>query len=63
MFRPPWARNPLKEEVRKQRGKLAEAVVRNDRFRDRLSQSIERDTPVTDLFVEMFKRLDEARRD
>lgn len=62
MFRPPWVKNPLKEEVRVQRGKLAEAVVRNDRERDRLTKTI-RDTPVGDLFEELFKRLHEVPRE
>lgn len=57
----PWDRR-LDEEARKQRGKLAEEIVRNDRVRNRLIQKT-RETPIGDMMTDMFKRLDEARRD
>lgn len=55
----PWDKK-LDEEVREQRGKLAEAVVRNDRVRHRLALKAS-ERPVSDMLNGMFSRLDEVK--
>lgn len=52
----PWDKK-LDEAVREQRGKLAEAVVRNDRVRHRLALKAS-ERPVSDMLNDMFSRLD-----
>lgn len=57
----PWKRDKqLDEQARVERGRLAEAVVRNDRVRSRLTQRLE-ERPASDMLNEMFKQLDEAK--
>lgn len=50
----------LEETVRQERGKLAAAVVKNDRVRSRLTQRA-KETGVGDMLEELFRQLDEAR--
>lgn len=58
----PWKRDKyLDEQARLERGKLAEAVIRNDRVRNRLTQRVA-ERPVGDLLNEMFRQLDEGKR-
>lgn len=56
-----WRRNKgLDEEARKERGRLAEAIVQNDMVRHRLDTSI-KDGPVASMLHDVFKLLDEAK--
>lgn len=58
-----WQHNDALEEVaRKERGKLAEAVVRNDRVRSRLTTHT-KDTPIGDMLQALIAQIDEGRRD
>jgi len=58
-----WQHNDALEEVaRKERGKLAEAVVRNDRVRSRLTTQT-KDTPIGDMLQALIAQIDEGRRD
>lgn len=50
----------LEETVRQERGKLAAAVVKNDRVRNRITQR-SRETTVGDMLQELFRQLDEAK--
>lgn len=50
----------LEEAVRMERGKLAAAVVKNDRMRNRLDQRA-KETGVGDMLQELFRQLDEAK--
>ena len=58
----PWTHDPkLSEAVRLERGKLAAAVVKNDRVRNRLDIRV-RETPISDMLQTMLAKMD-ARRD
>lgn len=58
----PWQQNrALDEQARKERGKLAEAIVRNDRVRSRLTQTT-KDGSVSVMLEDLFRQLDEAKR-
>lgn len=58
----PWQRDKkLDEQARIARGKLAEAVINNDRKRSRLHERVS-ERPVGDMLSEMFAQLDEGRR-
>lgn len=62
MFKLPWMRDRnLKEAVRLERGKLADAVIKNDRVRSRLYVRVS-ERPVGDMISELFQSLDEAKR-
>ena len=58
----PWQRDKdLKEAVRIERGRLAAEIVRNDRFRSRLTTKV-RETPFSDTLTAMWAQLDEGRK-
>lgn len=57
----PWQKNDLAEIARRERGKLAAEVVRNDRARHGLAQRA-KETPVSDMLNDMFKQLNEVNR-
>lgn len=57
----PKASSELEAAVSEVRGKLAEAVVRNDRTNFRVLQHVQT-TPIKDTLEEMFKRLDKVDR-
>jgi hypothetical protein len=52
----------LDEKAREERGKLAAAIVKNDRTRHRLNERV-REDPVSDMLSDIFSRLDEGSRD
>ena len=59
----PWQRDKsLTEVVRQERGKLAEAVIRNDRLRVRLTKQT-KETPIGDMLHALLAQIDEGRRD
>ena len=58
----PWQRDKqLEEAARIERGKLAAAVVKNDRVRNRL-QTYVRETPMADMLNAMLAQLDEGHK-
>lgn len=58
----PWQRNhALEERARQERGKLAEAIVRNDRVRSRLTKSTQEGS-VGLLLEDLFRQLDEGKK-
>ncbi len=57
----PWQTDKnLSEELRKQRGKLAQEIVRNDRVRSQLEARV-KEGSVGQMLDDIFKRLDEAK--
>lgn len=61
MMKLPWQRDKeLKQAVATERGKLAQAVVNNDRIRLRLSAR-SKEGFVGDLLEDLFRQLDEAK--
>lgn len=57
----PWQRNKgLDEEARYERGRLAEAIIQNDRVRHSLDTRIQEGSVAT-MLNDVFKRLDEAK--
>ena len=57
-----WQRDKqLDEAARIERGKLAAAVVKNDRVRNRL-QTYVKETPIGDMLTAMMAQLDEGRK-
>lgn len=57
----PWEkkRKELEETVRQERGKLAAAVIKNDRVRNRLTSKTH---SVGELMTDLFEQLDEAKK-
>jgi len=66
MIRFPWQRDKmLDEQARLARGELAEAVIKNDRKRTRLTERLSEralEHPVSDMLNDMFLKIDEGRR-
>lgn len=60
----PWLKKArdLETQAKIQRGKLAEAIVKNDRVRTRLAQKA-KESPVAEMMADVFRRLDEAKRE
>jgi len=57
-----WQRDKqLDEAARIERGKLAAAVVKNDRVRNRL-QTYVKETPIGDMLTAMMAQLDEGHK-
>jgi len=57
-----WQRDKqLDEAARIERGKLAAAVIKNDRVRNRL-QTYVKETPIGDMLSNMMAQLDEGRK-
>lgn len=58
----PWQRDKsLEEAARAERGKLAAAVIKNDRVRNRLQTHV-KETPISDMLTAMMAQLDEGRK-
>ena len=58
----PWQRDrELEEAARLERGKLAAAVIKNDRVRNRL-QTYVKETPMGDMLNAMLAQIDEGRK-
>jgi len=61
MMKLPWQRDKeLKTAIATERGKLAQAVVSNDRMRSRLSAQA-KDGAVGGWLEDLFRQLDEAK--
>lgn len=58
----PWQRTKqLEEAARTERGKLAIAVIKNDRERNRLQTHV-KETPIGDMLKALMAQLDEGRK-